>query len=231
MMEPSGPLPPEIYWRRRWLAIGAAVVALILVVWIVSALRGGGDDPSADAAAASSSLTSTTSATATGTAAPSDGAGSGGGGGGASGSASASASGTAAAAPAPGQCPDSSLAIKVSADKSTYPAGQEPEFGIVITNIGNTACDRDLGAGMQQVLVYTLDGQKRLWSNVDCYPNSTPDPRTLAPGEQAAFTVKWSGATSAPGCTAPRDPVGAGAYTVVGQLGNLRSSPEPFNLS
>lgn len=229
-MEPSGPLPPEIYWRRRWLAIGAGVVALLLLIWIVSALRGGGDDdPAADAAAVSSSLTSTTSASGSATESSSAA-------GGASGSESSAASGegspsgTAVAAPA-GQCADNSLAIKVSADKATYPAGEEPEFGIVITNIGNGTCDRDLGAGMQQVLVYTLDGQQRLWSNNDCYPNAAPDLRTLKPGEQAAFTVKWSGATSEPGCAAPRDPVGAGAYTVVGQLGNLRSTPEPFNLS
>ncbi|MFD4293532.1 hypothetical protein ACFWPA_12665 [Rhodococcus sp. NPDC058505] len=228
MMEPSGPLPSEIYWRRRWLAIGAAVVALVLLIWIVTALRGGGDDdPTAEAAAASSSLTSTTAASDT-TSATESGAADGGES--TTESGDDAPSGTAAAAPA-GQCADSSLAIKVSADKATYQAGEEPEFGIVVTNIGNASCDRDLGAGMQQVLVYSLDGQQRLWSNNDCYPNSTPDVRTLKPGEQAAFTVKWSGSTSEPGCAAPRTPVGAGAYSVVGQLGNLRSSPEPFNLS
>lgn len=228
-MEPSGPLPPEIYWRRRWLAIGAAVVALILLIWIVSALRGGGDDD-ATAAAASSSLTSTTSATTSATESGASGTAASGSSGSSGSGSAASGSSTAAAVPA-GQCADNSLAIRVSADQATYPVGQEPEFGIVITNIGSAPCDRDLGAGMQQVLVYTLDGQQRLWSNTDCYPNSTPDVRTLAPGEQAAFTLKWSGATSEPGCTAPREPVGAGAYTVVGQLGNLRSTAEPFNLS
>lgn len=228
-MEPSGPLPPEIYWRRRWLAIGAAVVALALLIWIVSALRGGGDDEqSADAAAVSSSLTATTSAASSSTAASGESSDT------PSGTETSSGteapSGTAAAAPA-GQCADSSLAIKVSADKATYPAGEEPAFGIVVTNIGNAACDRELGAGMQQVLVYTLDSQQRLWSNGDCFPSTDSDVRTLEPGEQAAFTVKWSGATSEPGCAAPREPVGPGAYSVVGQLGNLRSAPEPFNLS
>ncbi|MFC9788207.1 hypothetical protein [Rhodococcus sp. NPDC127528] len=231
MLEPSGPLPPEIYQRRRMLALGVAVVALIVVVLIVTSLRGGGDDnPSAEAAAASSSLTST-STTAASTSADAD-AGSGSVSGGAddhvSGT-SVAASVSGAAVP-PGQCPDNSLAIKVSSDQPNYPAGTEPSFGIVVTNIGNAACDRDLGAGMQQVMVYSLDGQKRLWSNTDCFPNAAADVRTLKPGEQAAFTVKWSGATSEPGCTAPRNPVGPGAYTVVGQLGALRSTPEPFNL-
>ncbi|MFC7451401.1 hypothetical protein [Rhodococcus daqingensis] len=247
MLEPTGPLPPEIYWRRRALAIGAGVVALILLVWIVTSLGGGDDEPSAQAAAASSSQSNPSS----GQAAPSS-AGDGGGSG--SGEASASGSGasgsgdsgggssvagsvsgeaavsSAAAVPA-GQCPDQSLAIKASSNQPNYPAGQEPQFGIVVTNIGSATCERDLGAGMQQVLVYSLDGQQRVWSNTDCFPNTAPDIRSLKPGEQAAFTVKWSGATSEPGCTAPRNPVGPGAYTVVGQLGALRSTPEPFNIS
>ncbi|MFI6432179.1 hypothetical protein [Rhodococcus oryzae] len=247
MLEPNGPLPPEIYWRRRALAIGAGVVALILFVWIVTSLGGGGDDPEAEAAAASSSQSSTSS----GQAAPSS-AGDTGGSGSGSGEASASGSGSggsggdtavsgsvsggAASSSSPsavpaGQCPDQSLAIKASSNQPNYPAGQEPQFGIVVTNIGSATCERDLGAGMQQVLVYSLDGQQRIWSNTDCFPNTAPDIRSLKPGEQAAFTVKWSGATSEPGCTAPRNPVGAGAYTVVGQLGALRSTPEPFNIS
>ncbi|WP_043806580.1 hypothetical protein [Rhodococcus triatomae] len=231
MMEPSGPLPPEIYRRRRWLAIGAAVVALVLLIWIVSALRGGDDDQATDAAAASSSLSVTTTASAS-SSTPASESGSSSESPSASGSTDPSSTGEASDAAAPaGQCADSSLAVKVSPGKPTYPAGEEPEFGIVVTNIGNAPCDRELGAGMQQVLVYTLDTQQRLWSNNDCFPNSAADVRTLAPGEQAAFTVKWSGATSAPGCTAPREPVPAGAYSVVGQLGNLRSAPEPFNLS
>ena len=38
MLEPTGPLPPEIYWRRRALAIGAAVVVLGLIVWFIASL-------------------------------------------------------------------------------------------------------------------------------------------------------------------------------------------------
>ena len=53
----------------------------------------------------------------------------------------------------------------------------------------------------------------------------------LRPGDQAAFSVRWSGTTSEPGCAVPREPVQPGAYTVVGQLGGLRSTPEPFNMT
>ncbi|UTM37693.1 hypothetical protein MX572_02390 [Rhodococcus pyridinivorans] len=247
MLEPTGPLPPEIYWRRRILAIGVSVVVLALVIWLVVALTGG-DDPDQNPEPAAAEVT--TSATTTAADASADAASASttrsGGSSGSSGTRSpgdsasedaddednTSTSATTSAAPVPpGQCSDQSLAVRVTADEPNYRVGSEPDFTIVITNIGTSQCERDLGAGLQQVLVYSLDGNERLWANTDCFPESTADIRSLAPGDQAAYSVKWSATTSEPGCQAPREPVGPGAYTVVGQLGGLRSAPEPFNIT
>ncbi|MBF4477564.1 MULTISPECIES: lipase chaperone [Rhodococcus] len=246
MLEPTGPLPPEIYWRRRVLAIGVSVVVLALVIWLVVALTGG-DDPDQNPEPAAAEVT--TSATTTAADASADAAsasttrsgdasgssGSRGAGGSASEDADdddSSTTATTSAAPVPpGQCSDQSLAVRVTSDEPNYRVGSEPDFTIVITNIGTSPCERDLGAGLQQVLVYSLDGNERLWANTDCFPESTADIRSLDPGDQAAYSVKWSATTSEPGCQAPREPVGPGAYTVVGQLGGLRSVPEPFNIT
>lgn len=250
MLQPNGPLPPEIYWRRRALAIGAAVVVLGLIVWFISSLSGRNSDPEADLAGVASSsapqtLPSAGSTPEQGAAANSAGGGSGGSSGGGSGesgasasgasatsgSASATSTGASAAAVVPaGQCPDQSLAIKATPDKPTYAVGEEPGFTVLITNISSTECQRDVGAGLQQALVYTLDNQ-RIWSNTDCFPNAQSDLRAFKPGEQAGFTVKWSGTNSVPGCAEARIPVGPGAYQVIAQLGELRSTPEPFNMS
>ncbi|WP_430330732.1 hypothetical protein [Rhodococcus sp. ACT016] len=229
MLEPNGPLPPEIYWRRRAVALGAIVVVVVLVVWIIASVRGGDDSPESEAAAATSELTD--SSTSSEPTSGSDNA---------AGSASSttgssvtgtSATGTTSADAATAQCADQSLAIKATPDQPQYKIGDEPSFTIAITNIGTTKCERDLGSAMQQALVYTLDGNKRLWSNVDCYPNADPAVQVLEPGGQARFTVKWSGKSSEPGCTAPRNQVPPGGYTVVAQLGGLRSAPEPFNFA
>ena len=222
------------------------MVVLALVIWLVVALTGGEDpDQNPEPAAAEVTTSATTTAadasadaasastTRSGESSGSSGAG------GAEGSASddadeddTSTSATTSAAPVPpGQCSDQSLAVRVTADEPNYRVGSEPDFTIVITNIGTSQCERDLGAGLQQVLVYSLDGNERLWANTDCFPESTADIRSLAPGDQAAYSVKWSATTSEPGCQAPREPVGPGAYTVVGQLGGLRSVPEPFNIT
>ncbi|MFF0631174.1 hypothetical protein ACFYTS_01595 [Nocardia sp. NPDC004151] len=222
MLEPNGPLPPEIYWRRRAVAIGAMVIGLALVLWVGFALlKGGGDDHKSDtkaAAGSSAAASGKPSGSATGTPDPS--------------SAKPSAASSSGAAPvAKAQCPDQSLAVKVTVGQATYKVGEQPQFGIVITNISSGVCERDMGSGLQLVQVQSLDGQRRLWSSTDCYPDGTPDMRALAPGQQAAFTVTWSGASSQPGCAGERLQVPAGPYTVVAQLGSVRSQPEPFNIA
>ncbi|WP_216915798.1 hypothetical protein [Nocardia noduli] len=219
MLEPTGPLPPEIYWRRRVFAIGALVVAFALVIWLVVMVARGGNspgDPNATGGASSTSAVKNSSSTASG--------------GGESSKTTGSAAATATAVAA-GQCPDQSLAVKVTVEQPTYRPGEQPVFGIVITNISSVACARDVGSGLQQISVYSLDGQRRLWSSTDCYPDGQPDLRTLNRGEQAAFQVTWSGSTSQPNCAGERVPVPAGAYSVVAQLGSVRSAAEPFNIA
>ncbi|WP_067647932.1 hypothetical protein [Nocardia harenae] len=206
MLEPTGPLPPEIYWRRRVFAIGVLVLALALVIWLVVMVARGGTSPGGAAA------TSTTTE-----AAP------------AGGSGSSAASSTADSDVAP--CSDQSLAVKVSVGQPTYRRGEQPVFGIVITNISAVPCSRDMGSGMQQISVQTLDGTRRLWNSVDCYPDGQPDIRTLERGQQAAFTVTWSGSTSQPNCAGERVPVPSGAYAVLAQLGGVKSTAEPFNIA
>ncbi|MGV9819400.1 hypothetical protein [Nocardia xishanensis] len=219
MLEPTGPLPPEIYWRRRVFAIGILVVALALVIWlVVMAVRGGGSSGDANAVASSS----TSSVKKPGDPAKSS----------AADAPKSSGSPVPSALPAAAaQCPDQSLAVKVTVEQPTYKAGEQPVFGIVITNISSVTCSRDVGSGLQQISVYTLDGSRRLWSSTDCYPDGQPDVRNMNRGEQAAFQVTWSGSTSQPNCAGERVPVPPGAYSVVAQLGSVRSAAEPFNIA
>ncbi|WP_107653856.1 hypothetical protein [Nocardia suismassiliense] len=227
MLEPNGPLPPEIYWRRRALAIGALVVALALVIWLVLTVSRGGDSPGDSKPVAASSSSSTTSkpadASTTKAAEPSES--------GTPAPSSAASSASNEPASAPGQCPDQSLAIKISVDQPTYRVGEQPNFRIVITNISSVLCQRDMNLAQIQASVLSLDGQRRFWTSSDCSPVDESNARNLKAGEQALFTVRWSGTTSQQGCVGERVPVPAGAYQVIAQFGSLHSSPEPFNLT
>jgi hypothetical protein len=88
-----------------------------------------------------------------------------------------------------------------------------------------------MGSGLQQVSVQSLDGQRRLWTNTDCDQGGPADMRTLNGGQQAEFTLTWSGTTSQPGCTGERVPVPPGAYAVSAQFGSIHSAPETFNFA
>ncbi|MEV4154246.1 hypothetical protein AB0J48_14610 [Nocardia salmonicida] len=217
MLEPNGPLSPEIYWRRRALAIGVIVVALAIVIWLVTMVARGGDSSGADSAAASTTTSAESSASTT-SSAPS------------SASATPSATTSAADQPAAQPCSDQSLALKVTVGQPTYRVGDQPAFGTVITNISSVACARDLGAG-PQFLVYTLDGQRRLWASNDCNQDDPAEMKTLKAGEQLSYKGTWFGTTSQPQCAGDRLQVPAGAYMVVAQLGAVRSAAEPFNLA
>ncbi|MGW0329580.1 hypothetical protein [Nocardia sp. NPDC003183] len=229
MLEPNGPLSPEIYWRRRALAIGVIVVALAIVIWLVTMVARGGDSSGADNAAASTTTSAESSASETSSASSSASSSS------ASatpisGSVTPSATTTAADQPAAQPCPDQSLALKVTVGQPTYRVGDQPAFGTVITNISSAACSRDLGAG-PQFLVYTLDGQRRLWASNDCNQDDPAEMKTLKAGEQLSYKGTWFGTTSQPQCAGDRLQVPAGAYMVVAQLGAVRSAAEPFNLA
>lgn len=249
MLEPHGPLPPEIYWRRRVLAAGLALFAVLVVVLLI-VFVGGGKDSSQNAAATSSSGAATTSDLP-----PSQGPGgadasaanNGGGAGGAGGSsaarsgasqsgsapASASAAGgvpTPGAVVAGGPCPDANISVVVGADKATYTLGEQPTFEATVTNAGPVACQRDIGTGQQQLIVLTLDGSKQLWTNFDCTFQPGIKNEVLQPGQQLRYQLQWAGTTSAPGCQGQRTPVAPGAYQVVAQLGAKRSAPVTFNI-
>lgn len=199
-------------------------MALALVIWlVVMVARGGGDSSGADKAATSSTSTTVGSTESSAAKPPAGGE-----------PPSSSVAPSSSAAPVAGtaaQCADQSLAVKVTVEQPTYKLGEQPVFGIVITNISSVPCSRDVGPALQLVSVFTLDGQRRLWSSTDCYPDGQPDVRTLNGGEQAAFAVTWSGNTSQPRCEGERVQVPSGPYSVVAQLGSVRSAAEPFNIA
>ncbi len=227
-LEPQGPLPPQIYWRRRGLALGIAVAVIAVVAAIVFAVLHG--NAGAENAEGKQQTTAQQAKPPGGSpeepktpvVPPAEQA------------PPASPTPTAAVTPPPvlkegDDCPDSTLAVK-GLTGPQYVVGEQPQFTMVVTNIGLVACKRDVGAAVLAAYVYSLDNQ-RLWSNLDCAPSNETLVKTFDPGEQVTTTVTWTGMGSAPQCPLPRQPIGPGTYNLVVQLGNLRSAAVPFMLT
>ncbi|ORC11382.1 hypothetical protein B1T46_11965 [Mycobacterium kansasii] len=233
-LEPRGPLPTEIYWRRRGLALGIAVVVIGIAVAAVVAFVGntagakpvnaekpgsaqshpGSNAPEAPQPAGQSAANTPAAPQGQNPEMPPP---------------------PAAVQPPPvlkegDDCPDSTLAVKGLTNAPQYYIGDQPKFTMVVTNIGLVACKRDVGAAVLAAYVYSLDN-KRLWSNLDCAPSNETLVKMFTPGEQVTTAVTWTGMGSAPHCPLPRPAIGPGTYNLVVQLGNLRSLPVPFVLN
>ncbi len=226
--EPHGPLPPEIYRRRRALAIGiAALVVAVVAAIVFMILRSGSSAEPQNAAEPNTSqgpLGQTPAPDVKSPVVPP-----------AEQSPAPTATPTAAVQPPPvlkpgDDCPDSALAVKGITSEPRYIIGDQPKFTMVVTNIGLTSCQRDVGAAVLAAYVYTLDN-KRLWSNLDCAPSNETLVKAFNPGEQVTTEVTWTGMGSEPQCPLPRQPIGPGTYNLVVQLGNLRSATVPFVLA
>jgi hypothetical protein len=228
-LDPQGPLPSQIYWRRRGLAIGIAVVVIALVAAIAfMVLKGGSStgnkntDNKPNTAQGPLAPTPTPDVK-TPVVPPADQA------------PPPTPTATAAVVPPPvlkpgDDCPDSTLAVKGMTSEPQYTIGDQPKFTMVVTNIGLVACQRDVGAAVLAAYVYTLDN-KRLWSNLDCAPSNETLVKSFNPGEQVTTEVTWTGMGSEAQCPLPRQPIGPGTYNLVVQLGNLRSATVPFILA
>lgn len=217
-LEPHGPLPPQIYWRRRGLALGIVLLTIALVTGGAYALFGRSDSAAKTAAVATPQPENKTPVIPPAESSPAP-----------------TSTPASAVAPPPilqagDDCPDSNLAVKGVSNAPQYVIGDQPKFTMVVTNIGLVACKRDVGAAVLAAYVYSLDN-KRLWSNLDCAPSNETLVKTFNPGEQVTTEVTWTGMGSAPQCPLPREPIGPGTYNLVVQLGNLRSAEVPFALA
>lgn len=249
MLDPQGPLPPEIYWRRRALAVGVLVVVLAVIVGLIFWISGG--DDGGKNTANSSDLTGTPSyalpsaysdPSASSSAAP-GGVSGGSGGGGVAGPGESQAAGqpgtggqtpagdTPEPVPASGLCPDQNVSVVLYTDKPVYNEGDQPIFTIAVTNAGLSECTRDVGKAMQNVTVLNLSGDRRIWASGDCAPVEGVNNQLLKPGQQVKETIDWSGTTSSPGCEAPREAVAPGSYQAVAKIGEKASEPITFNVS
>lgn len=219
-LEPHGPLPSQIYWRRRALAIGIAVVVVGIIAAIVAVIvtsSSGAESKSTDASATAAPptpLPGENPEVKTPVVPPAQHA------------PPPTATPTAAVTPPPllkegDDCPDSTLAVKGITSQPEYVVGDQPKFTMVVTNIGLVACKRDVGAAVLAAYVYSLDNN-RLWSNLDCAPSNETLVKTFNPGEQVTTEVTWTGMGSGPQCPMPRQPIGPGTYNLMVQLGNLR---------
>lgn len=228
MIEPNGPLPQSVYWRRRALAAVASVLGVVLLAWLIGGLVEADDQHPVQGTA--SELVTASGATSRATSGrvsappsspgPDDPRGSV-----TASPRSGSPSSEVAPPPGPpGPCADAVVKVAATPDVPSYPVGARPLLRLQVTNVGPVPCTRDVSRNLREIFVLGADGA-RLWSSNDCYGPPELDVRVLPVNQTVEFVVNWAGRTSAPGCPVDRKAVPAGTYQVVGRVGALVGVP------
>jgi hypothetical protein len=216
VIDPTGPLPPDVYRRRRALAAAGSVLALVLLVWLVGAVIGRGDEATPREPVASSSPpppaeTPVVASSSSTTPPPPPGP----------------------PKPPPGPpkpCEDAELKVSARVDEPSHAAGQEVGFAIVVSNTGALPCTKEIGRAVRELVVTTADGATRLWSSNDCYSTAGSEVRVLRPGEEFDFGLRWPGMTSEPGC-GKRTLLGPGDYLLTARVAGKAGDPVVFRLT
>lgn len=216
MQEPQGPLPREVYVRRRVAAVVVAVIAalaVVLALFLASRDTGTDTQEIADGGDAGSSEAAETTETSESEA---------------DGSTEREDDGGASR----GRCADEDLRLDVWPAEPNVPVGQDVRFFVNVLNMSETTCDRDLSEAPLSFEVYRLDDNTKVWSSIDCTTPRGEDEIELRPQEPEPRQIDWSGRRSAEGaCSeADRTPVEVGAYQVYALVGSVFSPAATFNV-
>jgi len=217
---PVGKLPAAVYWRRRAVLLLLVLAALGCGAWFgapLLAARGNAQAASPTTAArpvpALERVVPSFASVATPTPALVP-----------AGTGTAAVASPAVPAPAAGgPCTDDMIGLQVHTP-GTAAVGSKPTIELLVSNVSAVPCVRALDKGLQELQLLDSAGN-RIWGSNDCFPETSSDPRMLAPGETVTIPIVWGGLTSEPTCKGPRTNPPAGNYVVRGRL-DTKVSPD-----
>ncbi len=199
---PVGELPPEIYWRRRVVAISLLVLAVLVLFYLVRPLFSGGDPKPTDttpAAAPDATVTPTVTTAATDP--------------------------TVTAA-----CKPIDVSVEITPTPYTFKKNSIPQFDVKFVHTGFTPCVLTIEDGAGSLLI--TSGSDRIWSSGDCPGSNLLKPRNavMSPDDTISATVSWPRIRSDSSCSATLPTPKAGFYHAVLKVAGLESNDAMFEL-
>jgi hypothetical protein len=247
--EDDEPDQPETYWRRRAVTLAAGLGLLGLLAW---AFSGGGGKPGGPAARSSppsgglsaaadpgasasgppfsappSPPRATAGASAAvpglaspGTPAPPT----------ASSSADGKSAGVSAAARTRpgGPCSSGSVVLSVFGSSRSYPAGQEPQFGVDAVSTAPGTCTFDLSPAQLHLVV--MSAGRVIWDSADCARGGGIQVSRLARGVPVEEFFTWNRAITLPGCVTLATSARPGSYQAQARTATVASRIYSFRL-
>lgn len=214
LLSPVGPEPPSVYWKRRALVIGGA---LLVIIGLIMLWPSGGD---AQTTSADTAATPSAAPVPSGSPTPSSAT---------SASAAASASASPSGPATITDCLDSEIEVQTKVDTPAPKMGAPVSLTMTIANISGVPCTRDVGAAVNQFTI--TSGGYRVWSSDDCNPGGQNQIETIPPGQAFAVQAAWPTVITTPGCPTPQQPAQPGTYDVAGTNGSVTGVATRFSLT
>jgi hypothetical protein len=124
-----------------------------------------------------------------------------------------------------GDCTDAEMAVVPVPAATTVKRGVPVNIRLKIKNIGSRTCNRDVGAGPQEL--YLDQGARKYWSSDTCSTAGGSDIVRFTPGLEREYNATWNGRQSSK-CTGgmPAGPAPPpGVFEIRGRLGSKISDP------
>lgn len=215
-----GPLPPSVYWRRRAIVLGGAILVVFLVA---QACLGANAVPGAGSPGPPPSSPPTSGPAAVGQTGPTPASSPPVNGAPATGGAPVGAGG-----PPDGEdCADDEMMIVADADRVEFTAPDPVQFTIVIRNGSTRACWRDIGGDLRELYLIQGTGASKVWSSRACGAPRGSERVRLEPGFETSYFLVWNGRASdiCNGDQSGGLVVAAGDYQLFARLGTAYSEP------
>ncbi|MDX6391914.1 MAG: hypothetical protein QOJ73_2977 [Streptosporangiaceae bacterium] len=229
---------PDIYWRRRVIALALGIAIIGLLAWAVNGVVSGSNATSSAAGVGhpKSATVPPASAPVMPSLTPS--------GFGASAQASAANSPGPSGSPTPSPSPTrktvttahtgdgcvaGDIVITLSAASYSYGSGVRPNFDAAVVSTSAHRCAFDIGA-KEGVRLVIKSGPARVWASSDCPASGGTRITHLARGVPTTLHISWDRKTSVPGCQSPASVARPGTYTATVYSGLIRSNTVVFVL-
>ena len=205
LREPAGGLPPEVYWRRRIVAVIGLVIALVVLYLLVVSPGGGSGKKDNSAAPETQAATVSPNPTV-----------------------------SPGAVDASRACTSADVQLTLTPNPLKVAPGALPVFNVAIKNSGATPCLLDTAAAGTEFVVWSGGEANKdiYYSTTYCPDDATITERQLLlqSGAEEPYSVTWSRERKGEGCSAGGAP-GAGFYWAQLTIQGVASEPVQFELS
>ncbi|HLN68662.1 MAG TPA: hypothetical protein VK280_15485 [Streptosporangiaceae bacterium] len=134
----------------------------------------------------------------------------------------------AASAKPGGHCSPGSVVLSLFSSSRSYPAGQDPEFGVDAVSTGAGTCTFDLSPARLHLVV--MSAGRVIWDSTDCLRGGGAQLSRLTRGVPVEEFFTWNRAITLPGCVTLATSARPGSYAAQARTASVTSGIYSFRL-